>query len=309
MQRDFQRRTVKAAEERVVRALAKWSRVARLGTGPRVTRVSSLPPLRPVEGKNTLVSADRIIDHARRFGRIDGLAERLFVSEPWVEAVLFAAREFAARHRTKFTPTDQWWIESAGVRYAEHEIEATTEALKALQELDQAEVSRLLQVIAPFFVPSARMVVVEEEGTLRSAASLARKLVEDPEVVQLLVPAKLAKRLTPAERELRDKPWRRRAELAGLPYIPRKPRLVYRDGLEFDGSDRLVDLAQRLELSVANHGRTAGAREGIHDWRRPGARLAVRIKENAYDKIRSSKVFARILASAIAAYSAEAGER
>lgn len=306
MQRHFQRRALKEAEKRLARALGQWSRVARLGTGPRVTRTPSLPPTRLVEEKNALVSADLIIDHARCFGRIDGLAERLFVSDHWVEAVLFAAQEFATRHRTKFTPADQWWIESADVRYPEHEVQAATEALMTLQELDQAEVSKLCRAIAPFFVPSARMVVVEEEATLLSAASLARRLVEDPQVVQLLVPAKLGKRLTPAERERRDSLARRRAELKGVPHKPVKPRLVHRDGIEFEGSDHLVNRARQLGLSIALHGRTAGAREGVHDWRRPGARLAVRIKENGYDKIRSAKVLGRVLASAIISCAAEA---
>ena len=220
-------------------------------------------------------------------------------SERWVESVLLAAQAFSSRHRTQFTPDGQWWIESADVDYAEYENDAIESALEALQELDPTELATHCRAVAPFLVPSERMVVVEREATLISAAKLAKTLVDDPKLVQLLVPAKLPKRLTPAERERRDSLARRKAEAMGVPYSPEKPRRSYEQGIEFDGSDLLVEQATKLGLSIALHGRTAGAREGPHDWRRAGSRLAVRIKENGYDRVRSAKVFARVLATAI----------
>ncbi len=306
MQRDAQRTRLATADERVVRALGLWSHLPRLGNGPRASTAKLLPALRLVEGSNGLVSADVIIDHARRFGHVDGLAERLFVSELWVESVLFAAREFASRHRTQFTPVDQWWIESSEVDYPAHETDATEAALEALQAADPNVLEMQCQAVAPYFVPSARMVVVESEQTLLSAAALARSLVDDSKVVQLLVPAKLPRRLTEAERERRDNLVRRRAELLGRPYKPAKPRLLHERGIEFEGADRLIARAEELGLSLANHGRTAGAREDTHDWRRAGARLGLRIKENGYDRVRSAKVFSRVLASAIVASTAKA---
>ncbi len=299
MQRDFQRKTLTKSDERLARVLTQWSRLPQLGEGRRAVLVTSLPSLRLVEDQSALISADLIIDHARRFGRIDGLAERLFVSEAWVESVLLAARAFSSRHRTQFMHDEQWWIEPKDVAYPEHEITAIERALESLQALVPEELAKHCQVVAPSFVPSARMVVVEADDTLTSAVTLAKTLVDDPEVIQLLVPAKLPKRLTPAERELRDSLARRKAEQRGVPFRPEKPRLVHEHGIEFEGSERALRLATKLGLSTAVHGRTAGAREGPHDWRRAGARLAVRIKENGYDRVRSAKVFARVLASAI----------
>lgn len=305
MQRDFQRKTLQRSDERLARVLGQWSRVPRLGQGPRVALTASLPALRLVEGQNSLVTADLIVDHARRFGRIDGLAERLFVSELWVESVLLAARDFAARHRTQFTPEDQWWIEPADVEYPEHETNAAESALEALQALGPTDLAMHCNAVAPYFVPSTRMVVVEAEHTLTSVATLAKALVDDPQVVQLLVPAKLPRRLTPAERERRDSLARRKADLMKTPFRPEKPRLAHEQGIAFEGSEQLIDYATVLGLSVAVHGRTAGAREGPHDWRRAGARVAVRIRENGHDRVRSAKVFARVLTSAIVSCNAE----
>jgi hypothetical protein len=305
MQRDFQRHQLKSEEERSARVLAQWSRMRRLGDGRRVRPATALPDLRLVEGANTLISTDLIIDHARRFGRIDGLAERLFVSELWVEVVVLAAGKFASRHRTPSTPANQWWIESEEVQYAQHEHPDIEVALQALEALNPAVLRTHCQKVEPFLVPSARMVVIECEQTLTSAATLAKTIVEDSHVVQLLVPAKLPKRLSPAERERRDNLARRKAALMKIPYQPRKPRLAHERAIEFDGSRELVDRARELGLSVIHHGRTAGARDGTHDWRRAGARLAVRIGENGHDNVRSAKVFTRILASAIVACNAQ----
>ena len=150
------------------------------------------------------------------------------------------------------------------------------------------------------------MVVIESERTLGCAAALAKALVDDPGVVQLLVPARLSKRLSDVERERRDSLARKKAEVTKSTFKVSKPRLDHKQVIEFNGSDELIARARELNIDIAHHGRTAGARDGPHDWRHPGARLALRIKENGYDNVRSAKVFTRVLASAIVACNAQA---
>lgn len=154
-------------------------------------------------------------------------------------------------------------------------------------------------------VPSARMVVIEDEATMTSAVRLAKALVDDASLVQLLVPAKLPRRLTEVERERRDRLSKRQAERKNLTHKLPKPRLELEEGISFPGSTRLLQLAAELKLQVVLHGRTAGARDGPHDWRRAGARFEVRIQENGHDRVRSAKVATRVWVSALIACEAE----
>lgn len=304
MQRDVQRHKSLDPAKRLERALVLWSRIALLGEGPRVQRDTSLPPLKLVEGKNTLISADRIVDHARRLGRVDGLAQALFVSEQWVEHVLLAAKDFAARHHTLRTPPQQWWLEGSDVGYPEHEAKQIDRALETLEKVDPSELKAHCEVLERYLAPAAKMLVIESADTLERAWKLTRLLVEEAEHIQLLLPAKLPRRLTPAERELRDKEARRRAELLNRPYRPKKPRLHHEKSIDAEGIDELLKLAKRLKIRVDKHGRVAGTRDAAHDWLNPGARLGLRVMENATDVLRSSKVFVRVLASTVVAQKA-----
>lgn len=304
MQRDLQRHAALGADERQQRAVRRWSRVRPLGVTQRAERELQLPPIRLAEVKNTLISADRIVDHARRFGRVDGLAQALFVTEDWIESVLHAANNFAAPHRTPRTPPGQWWLEGSDVEYAEHEGRQIDRALDALQKMEASALRAHCESIEGCLAPAARMIVIENADTLDHAWQLTKHLLDDDQNIQILLPAKLPRRLTPAERDLRDKEARRRAEAMGVAYRKDKPRLHHEHGIDAEGTEQLVQHARHLHIPVETHGRVRGSCEGTHNWLRPASRLGLRVKENATDLVRSSKVFTRILTSAIVAQKA-----
>lgn len=286
-------------------ALGLWSRVPRIAEGDRVRLESSLPPLKWVDESARLKITDRIIDHARRFGRLEGLADRLFTNELWAEAVLTAAADFAASRRSKSTPPSQWWIEDKDAAYGDHETLQVDTALERLQRLDARELDAAAEIVSKYLVPSRRMVVIENVDSLEIVAALAKRLVDDESIVELLVPAKLAPRPSVRDRVVRLKSATSHAGKVRLVEATRKPRLKYRESAVDVTASTLIDAARRLGLSESLHGRVAGAREDTHSWLRSGHRFGLRVRENGYDRMRSAKIFSRVLATVAVARSAE----
>ncbi len=286
-----------------------WTRIPVLGKGRRVKLGKSLPPILLVDPSNVLVSSDRIIDHARKFGRVDGLAERLFVTESWIEHVLLAARQFADARRTRKTPVEQWWIEGADMSFPEHEESQVHRALEKLASFDSAKLDGASAIVSRYLVPSARMVVIEGESELRQMVELTRHVVDDPVHIQMLIPVNLPRRLPPEQRKARDDEARRIAVLNNTPHKRSKPRRSYDSVISFEGSDAVQELAHSLGISTRPHGRVSGARDKAHSWVDPSERFGLRVRENAVDAIRSAKVYARLLASmAVARAAAQRAE-
>lgn len=288
-------------EVRVRVALATWCSVPRLGAGRRVSPTTALPPLRLVESSSTLLSVDRIIDHARKFGRVDGLADRLFVSEAWIEHVLRAAADFGARHRSGRDP-GRWWIVPHDTHYPEHEGVQVDGALERLQAVPREELAAACVVIDRLIDPARRMVVIERAEDLGPVARLSKRLVDDPQFVKLLVPAKLPRRPTPEERLERDKAAMQEAAAQKLPYRRTKPRQPYAATITFEQAAGIVASAKSLGITtMTEHGRVAKARSRSHDAHQPGGRFALTLQENAVDVMRSAKVYTRVLAAATVA--------
>lgn len=264
MQRAFQR---VRGQERTALARRLWSRLPALGDGPRVDLASELPPLRLAEAAVRLTTVDRIIDHARRFNRVDGLAARLSLGEAMVGQVLAAAARFGADKRSSAADGSQWWIENQHARYSAHELRQVNAGLRRLEASNPDELAVLAAAIERCLVPASRMLAIESRPDLEASIRSLKRLVDDPALIQLLVPAKLPRRPAPEARRARDESARRQAAL--------------RHGVSID----------------VLHGRVPGARQDRHDRLRSSARFGLRIRENSSDRVRSAKVMTRILAA------------
>lgn len=299
MQRAFQRAQ---DEERMAIAKRLWSRVPELGKGPRVELARELPPLRLAEADVRLTTVDRIIDHARRFNRVDGLAASLFLSEWTIEQVLAAAARFGTDKRKATAGEFQWWIEGADTKYSDNEMEQVNAGLHRLEGLSPDELALLADLVERCLVPPSRMLAIESRSDLVTGIRCLKRLVDDPGLIELLVPANLPGRPSPEERRQREEEARRLAALMRLPYRPRKPRVKYASGITFADLEELrqAALSQGISIDVL-HGRVPGAREDRHDRLRGSARLGLRIHENSVDDVRSAKVMTRIIAAAAVA--------
>lgn len=283
-------------------AIRNWSQLPLIGQGERTKLAAILPRLAVMEPLDAFNSVDQIIDHVRRFGRTDGLAQRLFVSEEWIQHVIQAAAAFAARHRTKRTPARQWWIEGSDVSYRHHDLVQVHQALKRLQEIDQAELDTACALLERYLVPSSRMVVVEHPDALERLFGLARVLVDDETNIELLLPAESVPRL-------RGPGHRSRAEQIAAQRAPRQQSAPCRKCVDLEAVAALRDKAVQLGVRVRVHGGVAAARGGSHNWLRPSARAGLSLRMNATDCLRSARTFTRVLAVAAVAWRAQQGSK
>ena len=291
--------TTVAARARLDFAISRWSRVAVLGQGDRVALPATLPALVMPQEKATLHGVDQIIDHARRHGRIDGLAQQLHVAEAWVEQVLRAASTLAARHRTTRTPQNRWWLEASDVRYHEHERTQVQQALQRLEGFPQAEREATCDLIERYLVPASRMVVIEDVQSLEKLARLLECFIDDKQDIVLLVPAKQPSRSARQEEHHEDgKPAQWCAEKIGA-------RVPCRESVELEKIAALRARAEQLGLGIEIHGRVAGARDGTHNWLRPSDRVGLSVKKNKSGCARSAKVCTRVLAAVAVAWRAQ----
>jgi site-specific recombinase XerD len=299
MQRAFQRSN---GEPSLAVARRLWSRVRLLGIGPKVELADKLQPPRLAGAPVGLVTIDRIIDHARQFGRVDGLAARLYISESSIERVLSAAAHFGRGKRRSTAPATQWWFDDPQTNYPAHEIRQIDQGLSALERLERSQLQALADLVERCLIPSSRMLSIESAEDLEIACRALKHLVENPQSIELLLPAKLPKRLTPEQRKERDVRYRRIAERLGRRTGTIKPRLEYSHGITFDEARKLRYVAARAGIRVdVLHGRVPGARLDRHDRLHGSARFGLRIHENNFDRIRSSKVMTRLLAIAAVA--------
>ncbi|WP_157271084.1 site-specific integrase [Azohydromonas aeria] len=261
-----------------------WSRIDVLGSGPRVSLPLTLPPLALLPQGDAFHSADAIIEHWRRFGRVDGLAERLHVTEPWIEHVLRAAASLTDKHRTSRTPPDQRWVEATTSEYPEHERYQVQQALQRLQPAPKERCEEFAGLIERCLVPAARMLVIETIGALEQAVDLAGHILGNSRSLVLLVPAKTSGR--------------------GASSI-RPTAKASAQGIESENVFELAERARQLGLMVEVHGRVAGARDSSHNWLRPGDRVGLTVKRDQAAPVRSARTYARILAVAAVAWRAQ----
>lgn len=299
MLRAFQRAS---ADEPLEVAMRTWSRVGVIGTGPKVSLPDALPPLPFEDSQIGLVAVDRIIDHARRFGKVDGLAARLYISESCVADVLSAAAEFGRTKRKASADESVWWIDDATTQYSAHELRQINHGLSVLEALSQDELSRLADTVERCLIPSSRMLVIEDLTDLEVGISVLRRLVDKPGVIELLTPAVLPKRVKKRSPRTRAKPQHESAGTSKEEAKSPTKREGHKRGIPIGPILALREFAEKAGISVCIHGRVPGARSDSHSRLRSSARFGLRIHENSDDRIRSSKVLTRLLAvTAIAA--------
>ena len=76
------------------------------------------------------------------------------------------------------------------------------QGLSSLEQLDHSELKALADIVERCLIPSSRMFSIESAEDLAiGIRSLKDAIVDDPETIELLLPAKLPRRLTPEERK------------------------------------------------------------------------------------------------------------
>jgi integrase len=277
---------------------AEWSRLRRVGDGARARMAGRLPAISLMDGTTTLVNADKLIDHARRFGRADGLADSLFVAESWVEKVIRAADEQSRKWDVP-GPSDEFcWFDGAAASYSPHQIEEVEKALKAMSEFDAKAMRDLGDLLRRRLDPRKDMISVESVEEFNRLSKVVGQLLEQKANIKLLVPGRSVGRDFPPDAGTATAVPGRENSAKESEDKRQKPRRAYAAVEGLEAAEAIADLAREMGFSTEPFGRVVAARTSRHSRTQVGDRAGLTIGQNDSDRLRTAKVFTRVMAIA-----------
>ena len=282
---------------------AEWTRLRRVGDGPRARMAGRLPPLTLQDGTALLVNADKVIDHVRRFGRVDGLADSLFVDERWVEQVVRAADEQARRWRVTQAAEGFSWFDDGTVIYSAHQVEEVEAALMLMSGIDAKAMRDFGDLLRKRLHPQKNMVSVESVEELERLSVVIQQLVDQPSFIKILIPGRADYGdIAPVVAGATAAAGRRLKPVTEGGGVRRKPRRTYAlvEGLEKAAA--IAELGREMGFATGTFGRVVAAKDSSHARTHSGDRAGLTIGQNDTDRLRSAKAFTRTMAVAAVVY-------
>lgn len=248
-----------------------------------------LPPVEPLSAE----LVDRAIDMLRRHGRADGIADALLISEHQVEDVAAVAGEMVRDSRGDWSERQDWWFAGQAVVYSPSQVTQAQRALAALSQDLTDEVRAALEQLGECLDDRQHMVMVETPRQFKRFAALLNCLVDEASNVEMVLPTKTVKRLTPEQRMV--------AEANGTaPKRGRPSRDALMQPLALDDVawQPWLRLAQSQGFNTTRRSHLLAARGGGRNRKLRQLRVGLRIRQNGNDRVHDAKTAARVLTSA-----------
>ncbi|HPW29576.1 MAG TPA: site-specific integrase [Rhodoferax sp.] len=281
------------------KAMSDWTRVRRCAEGTRIPMNGQLGAIPQPEVRDTIVKVDQVIDHARRFGHVDGLGEHLFLDERLIQRVLIAADKFARSKVEVIPPEGFFWTESEDRIYKDHEIEQIEDVLQAVEGARGVDLAAFASVVERLLAPAESMIAIEQTDDLLALAEVVSLFVYERKHIEVLMPADSKLRQALPVKALRSM-GTADGQSTTTPATARpgtKPRFMHVAVSHLTAAKEMEKLASDLGFTAVPHARVAGARESRHSNQSLSDRVGLSIARKAGERTRSAKVFTRIASS------------